>query len=663
VRRTVSLVATVAVLAVLATGCTSSGATNAQSPVSASASADAAGRAPATVQPAAASTAGPAWDSVLSQISADGSVSSAAALQAFALAFGPLPGVTVPAGGAGVLPDATGPMRWLVGHWQDLTAAQHAAALRLLPLPQTAAAPTSHALGEARSMTVTDVANKPVQKFQRQHTDSYYTDLATQAAADIAAKVGLSLSIPVTASDNGLTTDYYAVTSVYSASNSYVGTPAKCQIEVSAQGDQLGDADLERVIHHEVWHCFEGQVIGLARYWSAGAPQWIIEGEAEWVGTTSSPTAPTDSDFWDDYLKDPATPLFKRSYDAEGFYGQLQQSGTDMWSHLIPILQASGNPAAFEAAGGTGDPFLDAWASGYFRDASRGTPWDIVGPGVTADKPTPSRINVPVDSTVPVGAPPYADNVFSVIPGDADLERFTFSGHARVSDSSGHDYTIDNGELLACVNPKGCACPAGSAQAPPSQALDGLPIDLAVSGDPAGDNGTVHGESLQEFCSCGSNGTAIPAGTYSGPVNATITLTLHTGGQLTADGSGTSSMAGRITVVSDGTKATGTIALSLSGSSKLGLDGLQVGEDTDTGQMTGTVSGSAANPIGSGTVKGSTSSGGPTSGPFRAGLHLTKVGCTSISGDLVAMIAEIYAPVGNDVKVSGSGAWTLPRTP
>jgi len=55
--------------------------------------------------------------------------------------------------------------------------------------------------------------------------------------------------------------------------------------------------------------------------------------------------------FWNKYLEKPEKPLFSRSYDAVGFYSQLEQSGVDVWSHLIPALQANGNSAAFTAVG------------------------------------------------------------------------------------------------------------------------------------------------------------------------------------------------------------------------------------------------------------------------------------------------------------------------
>jgi hypothetical protein len=85
-------------------------------------------------------------------------VSTTTALQAFSLAFGPLPGVSLPPGSPGVLEDGTGPMHWLLGHWADITAPQRAAAIKLLPQPQTPAqVPTSpKAFGEPRPMMVTD---------------------------------------------------------------------------------------------------------------------------------------------------------------------------------------------------------------------------------------------------------------------------------------------------------------------------------------------------------------------------------------------------------------------------------------------------------------------------------------------------------------------------
>src|SRR3954452_24654984 len=121
-----------AVLLVVATACTQSPGVPKRSPDVAPSS----GPAPASPSGPAPSTVpgpGPAWDSVFKGIRPDGSVDTPTALQAFSLAFGPLPGVALPTGSAGCIPDATGPLQLLVGHWADITPGQRAAAIRLRP--------------------------------------------------------------------------------------------------------------------------------------------------------------------------------------------------------------------------------------------------------------------------------------------------------------------------------------------------------------------------------------------------------------------------------------------------------------------------------------------------------------------------------------------------
>ncbi|BEP16621.1 hypothetical protein acdb102_49320 [Acidothermaceae bacterium B102] len=600
-------------------------------------------------------TASPAWQTVLATVSADGSVSTATALQAFSLAFGPLPGVSLPPGNAGVLEDGTGPMRWLVGHWADITPTQRAAAIKLLPHPQTQTQvqTSPKALGGPHPMTVTDAAYE-TSGYKAQRTNFFYTQEAQQAEQEIAAKVGRPLGIPVTAYVNGLSTNYQGATSVYSPSGAYTGTPARCQVAISVQGDQLAGDDLGEMIRHEVWHCFEATIVGLHNYYNPSYPQWIIEGQAEWVGTTLVPTAQQDSQFWPPYLTEPGKSLFSRAYSAVGFWAQLAESGTDVWSELIPVLEASGNPAAFEASGATGDDFLSDWAAGYFRDASRGAAWDIVGPGATSAKPDPTTLTAPAGRTADASAQPYTAAVYTVNPVDADLEHFIFSGHARVSDTSGHDYPI-NKDALMCVKPAGCTCPAG-AQPPPSVPLTGGPFDLAVTGDPSGDSGTVSGESLKDYCqTCPTSGTAIPAGTYSGPISGSFLESLHVSGQ-GQDGSGQASFTGSLTIRSDGTNVFGTIAVKGPGSAVIG----QVITTNFFGGMKGNVYGSASDPMSKGSLDGE-SDGTPTHSTYNAGLHVTNASCASVSGDLVAMLQEITKPVAQYLTLSGKGTWTIPR--
>jgi len=100
---------------------------------------------------AADPTGATAWESVLDHIAPDGEVSFEAALDAFSLAVGPLPGVAMPAGRRERIPSGTGPIRWLGGYRDRLTDAQRVAFDRYLAPdpgairvePSGAAAPTS----------------------------------------------------------------------------------------------------------------------------------------------------------------------------------------------------------------------------------------------------------------------------------------------------------------------------------------------------------------------------------------------------------------------------------------------------------------------------------------------------------------------------------------
>ena len=688
-RRTVTLLAVVGMLAG-ASACTSGSPSakvtlSSAAPTSAAASGPAAAATSAAPSSASAVATSPAWDSLLSTVSADGTVSTATALQAFSLAFGPLPGVTLPATTPGLLLDATSPLRLLVAHWRDLTAAQRAAAVSLVPdlatLSATGAAPAASgsapaasgsasassgaapaasgsspaALGGPAQITVHNADFETVSKYQQRRPNSFYTELAQGYAAAIGAKVGVTLSLPITVTVTGVKADWAMETSVFSASRGYDGTPASCQIDIAANGDALDGEDVELALTHEVWHCFEGQAVGLDAFWDKGRPLWIFEGEAEWVGQTLVPTADYAHQFWPNYLNMPGHPLFTRSYSAVGFFSQLAQSGTDVWSKLIPVLQAGDNVAAFEASGATGDAFLNIWASGYFRDPSRGTPWDIDTPGITANRPEPAELTAPTERSAEASAQPYTVAVYQVNPVGADLERFVFTGHARVSDAGGHDYTI-NKDATMCTNPAGCKCPTGPQPDPPAQPLTPGPIDFAVTGDPTGNSGTVTGESLKDYCqTCPSSGTAIPAGTYSGPIAGTFLEALHFSGH-PGDGSGKASFAGTLTIRSDGTNVYGTIEAKGPGNAEIA----HFLTTNFFGGMKGNVYGSASDPMSKGDLDGN-SDGTPTHSLYNASLHITSASCQSVSGDMIAMLQEITKPVAQYLTLSGTGTWTIPR--
>jgi hypothetical protein len=438
---------------------------------------------------------GPAWDAVLGRIGPDGSVDAATALQAFSLAFGPLPGVAVPAGDPGTIPDATGPLEWLVGDWADIGPDQRTAAIRLVPMLATLGGTGSPSADVAAAAPV--VLLKPVPTPRR--SDSFYTDLAKTVAEKIGTKVGRSLGIDVKAHVDFGAGKFDAVTEPLNASGGTTGAIAQCVLTFGRSGDALEGVDLNALVFHEVWHCFQGTELGLDGFWNHRPAPWIIEGQANWVGNSLAPGADLDDNYWEAYLTAPETLLFKEAYSAMGFYAQLESSGTDVWHRLDPMLQASGNQPAFQAAGGTSDPLLNAWAAGFLRKPERGAAWDIVGANVTSEAASVPVSPVPNGGSLQASSPAYTNSLYG-IPGAsaADVLQFSFSGHARVSDASSHDYLI-TGEAMLCHRTEGCECPGQGPDQPPLLPVSGN-VALAVTGDPGGDSGVVTGISLDDYC-------------------------------------------------------------------------------------------------------------------------------------------------------------------
>jgi hypothetical protein len=94
-----------------------------------------------------------AWDNATAGITRDGKVPLQTALEAFSVVYGALPGVQMPQGDDAFTGSGTGAVRWLLGHWQELTEEQKTAASRIFDpnvAPATskvAGSPFAHAGG------------------------------------------------------------------------------------------------------------------------------------------------------------------------------------------------------------------------------------------------------------------------------------------------------------------------------------------------------------------------------------------------------------------------------------------------------------------------------------------------------------------------------------
>jgi hypothetical protein len=141
----------------------------------------------------------------------------------------------VPAGDPGVIGDGTFAVRWLVAHWDDISAEQRSAAIAALPdlagLGGGTNAPAAHL-----------AAVRPVVRATAQRSDFFYTQLAQQEAADIAAHLnGTSLTLTLTAKvGQPQDAQDLAEAMALDANGQQQGKLTKCSITISAKGDAPG---------------------------------------------------------------------------------------------------------------------------------------------------------------------------------------------------------------------------------------------------------------------------------------------------------------------------------------------------------------------------------------------------------------------------------------
>jgi hypothetical protein len=438
-----------------------------------------------------------AWEQVLEQIDPDGSVTAETALEAFSLAFGPLPGVTVPVGPLVTIQSGSGAIRWLVGHWNEITDAQRAEAVRLVPELAGVRGTRSSAPRRADGLPENGGAVATVRPA------TYYAVLAQTMADEIQAHTHLTLTLTLFA-EEGRTQNAKALADagVYNAQGGTDGEAAKCIITVSPLGAALSGEKLEMTIAHEVWHCYQAQIRGMDWYYAQPTPTWLIEGQAEWVGDALRPGV-TDQ-WWQAYIKKPERALFRRSYDAIGFYAHLMQAQINTWDVLVLMVQADDdNASRYKASGATSDQFLDTWASGYFREVAIGPAWEFEGPGLPdSGEAVPLLLSV-ANGTAPLFASPSYANAIYVLVSSADIVEFSVDGHARLGDpGTGQEYVLQGSAF--CTKVGGCTCPPGTefAGAPPNRLS--AQSHLAITGGSSGTHGIVTGHALEEYCHGGN---------------------------------------------------------------------------------------------------------------------------------------------------------------
>jgi hypothetical protein len=475
-----------------------------------------------------------AWRSAVAGIE-DGVVPPEVALQAFVLAFGPLPGVERPAGAETPIPSGTGALRWVRRNWDALTEEQRAAftayiepkstvSAGLLPLPLFGGSGS-----EVDSVAILGLAEQMKTRIE--------AELERSLTADIEIVLAPELTLPGDP-------DAWAWASPVASGGAPSGDMVTCQITIgknamssAAEIDDQGvpGPEIAYIIAHEVFHCFDYDLTTIEE--SVARPPWVVEGLAEWVGQMlgvgdSTPPA-LGAQHWSGWFALAEASLFDREYSAIGFYAHLDETGTHVWSAIDSILAKSndGNLAAYGAATAVAGPAtLETWASSLVRDATRAPEWDSEGPGLPLSaRTTPDDLGVLAnDGEIKRGAAAYAATVWQAdIQAEVAVLQGDGPGMVVLPDGASATRQDTIGRPL-CTNPEGCKCPEGS---PGAAAIFRIvpkgTMIVGVTGGPTDNVAVLFGYSLEDFC----EGTC--------PVGSWVSIRWEVPGLDTAYGAGT----------------------------------------------------------------------------------------------------------------------------
>lgn len=335
-----------------------------------------------------------------------------------------------------------------------------------------------------------------------------YRAIVNHAIQQITARTGVTLTLPtvVTLEKTQEVSPKYGpiwAEGVVWLMNGHTWDPdGTCAIKIFPILQQSTDmTNAKMVISHEVFHCYQDQVLGSYNAW-LGAPDWLKEGEAMFVGESLAPSNnPYSIKFWKNYVEHPNTHLFDRDYDAVGFYAHLQDVGIGVWKLLLPMVTEDSLTAYHTAVNQDPKEFLTTWAASWFREGPSKA-WRIDGPGPVGTERPPSHLDAVANGqSLSVTANAWENTLERLDTQNADVVRFTpVAGWGAVTDVNNQlDVKLVGHPVDVCTKAGGCECPEGSTGSPPALNATG-PLKLGVTGGESGADITVAGLPLDDYC-------------------------------------------------------------------------------------------------------------------------------------------------------------------
>ncbi|MEA2703205.1 MAG: hypothetical protein QOD63_1150, partial [Actinomycetota bacterium] len=407
----------------------------------------------------------------------DGLPTFQGALQEFDKLIAPLPGVKQTPGAIGDSRDGTEALRWILRYRDRLTPAQKAVVDKVSappPAVSTAAVP--------------DVAN--------------YRALVPEAINRLASHgIVLKRAVSVTGGATYLVKNSPAL--AYAQAAWLDGTGDHCQITITPEGAADFAAEGRETIVHELFHCAQAEAMANAQQW-ANAPSFAIEGGATWVEGRIGPEwtghlAESTKGWYLNWLEHSDRDLFRRDYDAVGFYELLAHEGADVWPLLLQTAQvggAQGPGAAMFTGLNAGNDVRGAWGPTLATTAANGPYWDLHIPNYPINTAVHGRLirngTDRIQTTDPRAGyaaqlPIEADVVTIAIDAGKPIGRFRPPGE--------DDQPLTGGTY--CAKPGGCECPGGGDPGLPEMNQGDAYIGWSALGVSAVE---IQGESLDKWC-------------------------------------------------------------------------------------------------------------------------------------------------------------------
>ena len=326
---------------------------------------------------------GPAtWDDITALIRLEGGVTAEIAVQAYSLLIEPLPGVAVGE------PDLDGPLsgtpvvRWVLAHWDEITPQQRAVVERRLfnALPAPAGASVQLAsYGVVEPGAAPDQGD--LEDVVRRLGDLDHLGVPLRHPVLLADAEDVGRTLPAHEDHDRLTSFAYPArwNGVEWEPITYGDEDWTCVVAIQADYRVGSRSDLEYLLAHEAFHCYQFEIIGAGH----DDALWVWEGSATWVGAAFTGGAPLNDERWQQYLAEDWS-LFERDYDAMGFFAHLDEHA-DVWRNILGLVDVPSSTFE-EAVALGGSHFVETWPTGLSRGRHLGEGWDTSGPGITADQ-------------------------------------------------------------------------------------------------------------------------------------------------------------------------------------------------------------------------------------------------------------------------------------